>query len=334
MTKKVSLGLIGLGQIGKVHLQNCLHLETAKLVAVSDISRKALSFAKSMGVNNSSSDYQKLLEDRSIDAVIIALPTYLHASCVQSAAEAGKDILVEKPLARNVAEGKEIVSTATRNSVKLMVGYDMRFSSTFRSLKEKMQNGILGEVQIAYGTNVGSGPFFHRGEGGIPRPVPPWWFKKELTGGGAVMDLGCHLVNLFRWYFGEVTNIKSYLGYRFNMDFEDQATCIAQFTSGPIAVINVGWFSQKRKLEVELFGTVKHTLAGHAPQNRIITAIKRLAGISSQFYSPFFRELEHFVHCVRNDLQPSPSGNDALKDLETISLAYKNEIVLKEGQRY
>ena len=323
------LGLIGLGYIGKVHLHNCLHLRSAKLMAVSDVSKKALGVAKRRGVKNAFDDYHKLLNDHNVDAVIIALPTHLHASCAISAAEAGKDVFVEKPLARNVAEGKEIVSIVRRNGVKLMVGYDMRFSSTFRSLKEKMQNGILGEVQIAYGTNIGSGPFFHRAEGGIPRPVPSWWFKKELTGGGALMDLGCHLINLFRWYFGEVTNIKSYLGYRFNMDFEDQATCIAQFASGPIAVINVGWFSQETQVKVELLGTVKHALTGHAPQNRIIAAMKRLAGINSEFYSPFFRELEYFVHCVRHDLQPSPSGNDALKDLETISLAYKNEIVLK-----
>lgn len=326
ITKKVRLGLIGLGYIGKVHLRNCLHLETAKLVAVSDISRKALRFAKSMGVKNSFRDYRKLLEDRRIDAVIIALPTHLHASCVQSAAEAGKDILVEKPLARNVAEGKEMVSTARRNSVKLMVGYDMRFSSTFRSLKEKMQNGILGEVQIAYGTNIGSGPFGQRGEAGRPRPPPSWWFKKELTGGGALMDLGCHLINLFRWYFGEVTEIRCCFGHRFNMDFEDQATCIAKFSSGPVGVINVGWFSRELQAKVELLGTVKHALACHAPQNRIIAAIRLLAGNTPRFYLIFLRELEYFVHCVRHDLPPTTSGNDALKDLETISLAYKNEI--------
>lgn len=330
-TKKVRLGLIGLGYIGKIHLRNCLKLKSAKLVAVSDISKKALTLAKKMGVKNTFGDYQQLLEDRSVDAVIITLPTHLHASCAQSVAEAEKDIFIEKPLARTVTEGKEIVSIAKRNNVKLMVGYDMRFSSAFRGLKEKMQNGVLGDVQIAYGTNIGSGPFGQRGELGRPRPPPSWWFKKELTGGGALMDLGCHLINLFRWYFGEVTEIKCCFGYRFNMDFEDQATCIAKFASGPVAVINVGWFSKEGQVKVELFGTVKHALVCHAPQNRIVTAIKLLAGGTSRFFLPFLRELEYFVHCVRHDLPLSPSGSDALKDLETISLAYKNEILLKEG---
>ena len=322
------LGLIGLGYIGKVHLRHCLDLESAKLVAASDISKKNLTLAQKMGVKNTFSNYQQLLEDPNTDAIIIALPTYLHASCAESVAEAGKDIFIEKPLARNVTEGKEIVSIAKRNSVKLMVGYYMRFSSPFRSLKEKIQNGILGEVQIAYGTNIGSGPFLHRTERSIPRPVPSWWFKKELTGGGALMDLGSHMINLFRWYFGEVADIKSYLGYRFNLDLEDHATCIAKFASGIIAIINVGWFSRESQSKVELLGTVKQALACHAPQNRIITAIQLLTTKSSKFYSSHLGELAYFVHCVRHDLPPSPSGNDALKDLETISLAYKNEIVL------
>jgi len=209
----------------------------------------------------------------------------------------------------------------------LMVGYDMRFSSPYRSLKEKIQNGVLGDIQIAYGTIIGAGPFFHRAELGIPRPVPNWWFQKELTGGGALMDLGCHIVNLFRWYFGEVTSIKSHLGYRYNLDIEDHATCIAKFVSGPVGIINVGWFSQESQGKVELLGTVKHALACRTPENRILAAIRLLTTNSTRYESAFHRELQHFVHCVKHDLQPSPSGNDALKDLETISLAYKNEIV-------
>ena len=328
-TKKVGLGLIGLGYMGKIHLRHCLNLGSVKLVAVSDVSKKALGFAKKMGVKNTFTDYHQILKDSSIDAVIIALPNHLHTSCAEAVAEAGKDILVEKPLARNVKEGKEIVSIAKRNDVKLMVGYDMRFSPSFRSLKEKIQNGVLGDIQIAYGTNIGAGPFFHRAELSIPRPVPNWWFKKELTGGGAIMDLGCHIINLFRWYFGEVTSIKSYLGYRYDLEIEDHATCIAKFVSGSIGVINVGWFSQESQKKVELLGTVKHALACRTPENRIFAGIRLLTTKSTRYESSYLRELQYFVHCIRHDLAPTPSGNEALKDLETISLAYKNGVSLK-----
>lgn len=325
---KVKLGLIGLGYIGKVHLRNCLRLKSAKLVAVSDISKKALNLAKRMGVKKTFRDYQQLLNDDSIEAVIIALPTHLHASCVKEAAKAGKDIFLEKPLARDVAEGKDILSTVRKNGIKLMIGYPFRFSSPFQVLKEKIQSGELGEVQMAYATNIGSGPFLHRAEGDIPRPVPAWWFKKQLTGGGALMDLGCHMINLVRWYFGEVSNVKSYMGYRFNLDLEDHATCILRFQSGQIAIVNAGWFSQQAQIKVELLGTVAHASTTHKPPSKIKTAIQLMTRSIPDFCIPWLRELSYFTECLRQDLPPSPSAEDSLKDIEIISLAYKNQIRL------
>lgn len=326
--KKVRLGLIGLGYIGKVHLKNCLNLNSAELVAVSDISKKALNTAKNVGIKQTFKDYHQLLKEPNIDAVIISLPTHLHSESAIIAAEAGKHIFLEKPLARNPDEGKKIISAARKNNVKLMVGYPWRFISTFHGLESKLKSGALGDVQTAHVMNIGSGPFFHRAESTIPKPVPEWWFRKELTGGGALMDLGSHVINLTRWYFGEVNNIKAYLGYRFNFDFEDHALCIANFTSGTTAIINVGWFSQKAAIGVELFGTVAHASAYHSPSSKIITAIQLLLGRTPKFFIPYLEEVSYFVHCIKEDLKPSPSGDDALKDLETITRAYKNKISL------
>jgi len=326
--KRVKLGLIGLGYIGKVHLFNCLRLDSAVLVAVSDISKKALNLAQKMGIGKTYKDYKALLEDKDIDAVIIALPNYLHLQCATEAAEAGKHILVEKPLARSVKEGKQIMSAVRKNNVKLMVGYPFRFSSAFKALKNRIESGELGEIQIAYATDIASGPFLHRSEGNIPRPVPEWWFNKKLTGGGALLDLGIHLINLTRWYFGEIKNINSYLGFRFNFDFEDHAICIANFSSRTKAIISVGWFTQEMALEVELFGTVGHAYAQHRASNGIRRIIRLFLRKIPQSRLAHLAELQHFVNSIREDKQPSPSGEDALKDLIAIEQAYKNQIRL------
>jgi predicted dehydrogenase len=143
------------------------------------------------------------------------------------------------------------------------------------------------------------------------------------------MDLGCHIINLFRWYFGEISSIKSYLGYRYDLEIEDHATCIAKFESGPIGIINVGWFSQESQKKVELFGTVQHAVENRIPESKVLAAIRLLTTNSTQYESTYLRELQHFVYSVRRDFPPSPSGNDALKDLEAISQAYQNEISLK-----
>jgi len=326
--EKMKLGLIGLGYIGRVHLYNCLNLESAKLQAVSDISRKALKLAEKVGVKKTYNDYSKLLNDDSIDAVIIALPTHLHASCVKEAAEAGKHIFLEKPLARNPLEGKDIVSAIRKNGTKFMVGYPFRFASSFQALKENIESGELGEVHLAYATNVASGPFMHRAEGDIPHPVPDWWFNKELTGGGALMDVGSHMVNLARWYLGEISSVRSYLGHRFNFDIEDHAICLFKFQSGTLAIVNVGWFSQQTEVKVELYGTVAHASADLQPPSKVRTAIQLMMRRTPTFYLYHLKELSYFVQCLRQDLTPSPSAEDALKDLEAISLAYGNQIQL------
>src|SRR3990170_2689602 len=137
--KKVNLGLIGLGSIGKIHLKNCLRLENAQLSSVADSSRKALRFAREIGIKNVQTDYGKLLDDKNIDAVVISVPNFLHAECTKRAAETGKDIFLEKPLARSVAEGEQILAHVKRNDVKLMVGYPSRFSREFIELKNKIE---------------------------------------------------------------------------------------------------------------------------------------------------------------------------------------------------
>lgn len=84
-------------------------------------------------------NYEDLLRETGIDAVIIALPTHLHTQCAKQAAEAKKHILLEKPIARNIEEAKEIISTAKKNSVRLMIGYPLRFSTAFNNLKKKLK---------------------------------------------------------------------------------------------------------------------------------------------------------------------------------------------------
>jgi len=325
---KVKLGIIGLGYVGKIHLRHCLKIANIDVVAVSDLSKKALKGAKDAGVKKTLTNYEQLLKEPDIEAVIIALPTHLHLQCAKQAAEAHKHIFLEKPIAIDLNEAKEIVATAQRNSVKLMVGYPLRFNARFRELKAKMESGILGDVEIAYATYISSGPFFHRADGYTPVPVPEWWFNKKLTGGGVLVDLGSHIINLMRWFFGEITDIKSHLGHRFNLDLEDSAVCLTKFDSGTTAVMTVGWFLQGYQLKLEFFGTVDHAFAQHRPRNRLLAATQMLTTGKSEFHRPHFDELQYFANCLINDSSPSPSGQDGLKDLEAIFQAYKNQIRL------
>ena len=133
------------------------------------------------------------------------------------------------------------------------------------------------------------------------------------------------MINLLRWYFGEVTDIRCRLKTRFNLDFEDSCTCLATFSSGTIATINVGWFSQQHRISVDLFGSVKHATTYAAPTSPILTAMKNLATGTPRSLQPFIQELQHFIDFTVNDIPPISSAEDGLKDIEAISLAYKNQ---------
>jgi predicted dehydrogenase len=326
--KNVNLGIIGLGYIGQIHLRHSLKLQNARVAAVADVSPKALEQAKTYGVKKTYTDYVELLKDPEVDAVLISLPTHLHLKCTQAVAEAHKAIFLEKPIATNIGEAKEIISYAQNNNVKLMMGYPLRFNKEFERVKADLDNGLIGDVENAHATYISSGPFFHRAEGYSPVPVPEWWFNSQSTGGGVLIDLGCHVINLMRWFFGEITDVKSAFGHRYNMNFEDSAMCLAKFESGTTGLINVGWFSQEYLLRIDLLGSVKNVSATHMPPSQIGTAYQMLTKGISTFFMPHLAELQHFVDCVVGDKTPFSSGLDGLHDLEAISKAYKNTINL------
>ena len=326
--KNVKLGIVGLGAVGQLHLKHGLKLANAEIVAVADTAKSALERAKASGVKNTYSDYNEMFKNPEVDAVLISLPTHLHLKCASQAAEAHKDIFLEKPIAVTVDEGKEVVSAAQRNSVKLMLGYPMRFNKHFLQLKEDIESGLVGDVENAHAIYICSGPFGHRSDGYGPAPVPEWWFSPQLTGGGVLVDLGCHLINLLRFLLGEVVEIKGQFGYRYRMDFEDSAICLTRFESGTLAAINVGWYSQEYTLRVDLLGSVRNISAEHMPPSSVSAAYQMFTKGISSFNQPHFDELQYFVDCLLKDEAPNSTGLDGLRDLEAISKAYKNRIEL------
>ncbi len=324
----VKLGLIGLGAIGQLHLKHALMLPDAEVVAVADTAKNALDRAKTLGVKNVYTDYGELLQNQEVEAVLIALPTHLHLKCARQAAEAKKNIFLEKPIAVTVDEAKEVIASAQHNNVKLMIGYPMRFNKHFLQLKEDIANGLIGDVENAHATYICSGPFVHRADGHAPAPVPDWWFNPQLTGGGVLVDLGCHIINLLRMLFGEVRDIRGQFGYRYRMNFEDSAMCLARFENGSVVVINVGWYSQEYSLRLDLLGSVRNVSVHHMPPPTLTAAYQMLTKGITSFNQPHYDELRHFIDCVQNDTAPSSTGLDGLRDLEAIAKAYNNKIEL------
>jgi predicted dehydrogenase len=149
----------------------------------------------------------------------------------------------------------------------------------------------------------------------------------QLTDDGVLVDLGCHMINLLRWFLGEIVDIQGQFGHRFNMDFDDSAVCLARFNSGTLAVINVGCFSQEYLLRVDFLGSVRNVSAEHMPPSRISTLYQILTKDMSSFTQPHMDELQYFVDYLIKNEALSPTGTDGLRDLEAIQ--YTKHIITK-----
>jgi len=344
----LNVGIIGLGHMGRLHLMNCLHVDDVKVVAAADSSKRALEKARLVGVKNLYADYHDLLNDSpNVDAVVISVPNFLHFDSVQLALEAGLDVFVEKPLANTVEECRKIVKLVEKSGRKFMVGHCMRFIDAVEKMKDTADKGRIGDLEVVTIEQILNGPFAH---GAVPTPVPEWWFDPKKSGGGVLLDLGYHLIDLFRFFVGENSKILfCCFDHKFNLPFEDGAIVILCSSDSSVkGIINVGWY-QKSVFPQYNFRAILHGNAGFmssddlVPRNVYLHAVKegtknfirRVVGKKikplsySYYYESYYKELQHFFDCVKNDSDPSVSATDGLKTVELIEEAYKT---FDEGQ--
>lgn len=327
----VKIGLIGIGSIGKFHLRHCLQLPRVELVAVADISRTALNYALNFGAPKVYKSFKEMLSREDLDAVVISLPHFLHCPVATFCAEAGKDIFLEKPLARTIQEGRKIVKAAKQNKVKLMVNYHLRFNRAMNYLKQVIDDGRIGSIVTMGAEWIGGGPYTH-----TLKPIPHWYFDVEKVGGGVLIDWGGHLIDLSTYFFGkEQSVLYSCIRSRLHLPLEDEAILVLEFNTGTKAIIHVGWFSQSGRINITLRGTVRAISSsnyedspekshyGQAFRNVIRKLRGRRVMPLSEFSRSHLKALEHFINCISDGKEPSITGDDALEDLKIISRAYE-----------
>jgi predicted dehydrogenase len=336
----IRVGIIGLGRMGMLHLMNCQKIEGVKVVAAADSSKKALNKAKSLGIKAVYSDYHEFVSNSSgIDAAVISLPNFMHLESIQLALEAGVNVFAEKPLASSVEECREIVKFVEKSGRKFMVGHVMRFMEVIEKMKEQMNKGAIGDVEVATIEEVINGPFAHPR---VPSPVADWWFDPKKAGGGALLDVGYHMIDLFRFLAGDAEVMFSHLIHRYNLPIEDGGIVILQSNSSTKGIVNVGWYQQtifpKYNFRVILHGTsgylssdsfVPHNLYFHAAKEGGKNLARRLIGRKNRFlsytyyYESFYREMVSFFDCIRNDTEPPVSVVEGLKTVELVQAAYE-----------
>ncbi len=334
------VGVLGLGRMGKLHFLNALRMKDVKVVAVADRSKKKRRDAERYHVETYD-DYEKLIESEELDAVVISLPNHLKAKGVFSASEKGLDIFLDKPLARNLAEAEKIVGTVRTEDIRLMVGANCRYFDSVQKLKTALDEGRVGDIVIATSELIGDGPFSHPL---VPKPVPEWWFDKEKAGGGALLDIGYHLIDILNWMFGDLEIQFSTLGYRYGLPVEDSAIVVFRCpTNGVRCVVNAGWFSRlifpNFNFRINLHGTAGYVSTDHfAPRDLRFHAIKeatlnlfrRVTGREARYlsytyyYASFFEVLDELFQSIRNDVPLPVSLEDQLSVIKIIESIYNH----------
>lgn len=187
--RKLRAGIVGLG-IGKSHAKGYLTSADAELVAICDMNVTRLNEAgEAWRVENRYSDYVQMFAEADLDVVSICLPNALHATVSIAALEAGIHVVCEKPMAQTVAEAQQMIAAAESNQVRLMVAYNYRYRSDSQWMRRVVQSGLLGDIYHANLT--------WRRETGIPG----WgvFGSKAASGGGSLIDLGVHVLDLGLW---------------------------------------------------------------------------------------------------------------------------------------
>lgn len=337
----VKVGIAGLGRQGMLHLMNCTLIRDVEVLAVADKSKRARSKAKSLGVKNSYDDYNQMFKSHpDMDAAILSVPNFLHLNAIRSALESGLDVFTEKPLANTVEESEQIVGAVRKSGRKLMIGHNCRFYESSVRMRDTVEKGFIGDLVAVTAEEVINGPFAHPY---VPSPVAEWWFDKSKAGGGVLLDVGYHMIDLFRYFAGEARVLYCCLGHRLNLSIEDNAIVVLQsLSSGVKGIINVGWYERTIFPKFN-YRTILHGTAGFVstddliPKNLYLHAIKegtknllrraagrRIRPLSyTYFYESYFKELEHFFDCIKNDSQPSVSVDDGLRTVAIIEEAYE-----------
>lgn len=336
----IKVALIGIGYIGNAHLSALKQIGNAQLTAIVDYHEE--NGRKAAQENNAKyfKNIDDLLKNADIDCVDICVPTFAHAELAIKAANAGKHILCEKPLALSLNDADDMINAAKQNNVKAMTGHVLRFWPEYVKIKEIIDSGYLGRPLNAFCERLAVTPDWQVGA----------WDKSEKFSGGAAIDLHIHDLDLLIWLFGKPEIVKANGILTPENPKEGGFSHIftsAQFRNGEAGFAEGGWsfkgsfpFTMVVRVLCEK-GTIEWVFrAGKNIEERSQAANIKIYSndgstetIEVKQEDPFFRELSYFFDCIENDRQiRKATFEDGKASLEFALAAIKSareQIVVK-----
>ncbi|MCH2539809.1 MAG: Gfo/Idh/MocA family oxidoreductase [Anaerolineales bacterium] len=333
MKNKLRLGILGTGIIVRgSHLPVLQNHPNVEVVAAGNLHPESLaSLAADFNIPNTFTDFSAMAADPEIDAVINALPNYLHAPVSIQMLEAGKHVLCEKPMAMSVEEAEQMIVASEKANQKLMIGHMWRFDREIIWLRNLVNSGELGKI-----FRVKSHEVLVYDVYGQDPSTSSWFVNPELSGGGVMTDMTVHSIDTLRFVLGDVmpTRVSARVGTYFeDIPVEDTATLMLEFDGEVTALIEAGWYNlyaDELQGYTQVFGTrgyasaVPAEVRMHVQGTWSVTRPSFPARKVQEDLGAFRAQIDHFVDCILHDKQPKPGGADGLLVMRVLEAAYRS----------
>lgn len=323
--EKIKVGVIGLGGVAQlVHLPNLIKLPNAEISAVSEINKNRLqTISNKFHIKERFTNYKEMLEKSDIEAVIIATPTNTHKEIAIDCLQAGKDVLVEKPLSRTYLEAKQVAEVAKKTKRKLMVGMNLRYRPDAMLLRSLINSNEIGE------------PFYVKcGWVRKQSSSEKWFTKKEESGGGVIIDLGIHIMDLALWLldYPEISSVSAQNFHHYTKSVEDTSISCIKCNNSAVINMEVSWSLpiEKDHFFLDVFGTKgsfssnPFRLYKKVENDYINLTPTQVDNPTVLFKKSYLNELKSFIGAIK-ELNPvfSP-GEEAMQRMKIIEAMYES----------
>ena len=334
MSRTIKVGIVGTGFVGDIHHSAFKGwVREAEVVAVAS-PQHAARFAEEHEISGAYSDYHELLQNKDIDVVDICIPNDLHCQVVLDAAKAGKHIIIEKPLCVTLEEADQMVEACQKAGVLLMYAEELLFAPKYVRIKKLIDEGAVGE------------PFLAKQSEEHPGPHAPWFWDVNRSGGGVMMDMGCHSIEYTRWVLGKpkIKSVTAFMGtyvHQAKTMGEDHSYAIIEYEGDKLAMIENSWAKGGGVDDrCEVYGKRGHTRADLLRGSSLLTysedgygyAVEK-AGTTQGYTFTMFeevwnygfpQEMQHFTNCVLGKEICMETGEDGREVLKIMYAAYQS----------
>lgn len=304
MRKRLRVGVVGVGAMGKNHARLYSELPGVELIGVADTNASlAASVARDYGCKPFA-DYSALL-DESLDALTVAVPTTLHKKAALDAIKRRINVLVEKPIADTVENAEEMIKAAREQEVRLLVGHVERFNPAIMKLKELIDSGLLGEVVSISAKRVGL-------------------YNPRIKDVGIIIDLGTHDIDIMSYLYGQkIKEVYASAGTVVH-SHEDHAIITLKFAGGSSGVIDTNWLTPHKVRNLTVIGSQAIAEVNYIEETLRIFDKEWVRDAKIEKAEPLKLELLHFIDCVQHNKKPLVSGEEGKHALEVALAAVES----------